>query len=359
MARMSYVFGDALTGSIIQEIDLQGVSMTRALSGIGEFRGSFGLDQSGKDNRDLIAATEPGRCFIISEREDQPIWGGIVWARTYQSQSKTFELFCTAYENYPSYRIIRDTFDVENTEQRNMFLSLWTAMMADPNSLQFTLPATFPDVVLKSLKINDFEYKTFRSGMDYLADAIDGFDWTIDISRSGGVYTRTLRIGYPKLGSTDPVAFDYSGQILNYWQTEPMRDRATHFYGLGAGEGSNMLTSTVIHNDLISSGFPRYDTAMDMSQISDLTILTSLTTQIAISKKPTVPNITIEFKGDLDPVFGGYGLGDAAVVYFDDGRHADPVDRVFNSRILGWEYYPASSERIELVRVVFEGRDFG
>jgi len=59
MARMSYVFGDALTGSIIQEIDLQGVSMTRALSGIGEFRGSFGLDQSGKDNRDLIAATEP------------------------------------------------------------------------------------------------------------------------------------------------------------------------------------------------------------------------------------------------------------------------------------------------------------
>lgn len=359
MASMSYVFGDALSGSIIQEIDLQSVSMSRALSGIGEFRGTFPLDQSGKDNRDLIAATEPGRCFLICEREDTPVWGGIVWARTYQSQSKTMELFCSAYENYPAYRLIRTTFNNTSIEQLNIFLNLWTAMMADPNSLQFTIPSSFPVVVPKTLVINDFEFKTFRAGMDYLANSVDGFDWTIDISRSSGVYTKTLRVGYPVLGSPNPVTFDYSGQILNYWQTEPMRDRATHFYGLGAGEGSSMIDSTVIHADLLSSGFPRYDKAIDMSQINDLTILTSLTTQIAISRKPTVPNITIEFKGDLDPVFGSYGLGDSAKIYFDDPRHIDPVDKVFSSRILGWEYRPSSNDTVELVRVVFEGRDFG
>src|SRR3954463_15169497 len=121
MPRVSYVFGDVLTGAVIQEIDCQGVSMSRGF-GQGELRASFQLDQSGKDNRDLLAATQEGRCFVIAERNDQPIWGGIVWSRTYQSQAKIFELYCRAFEHYPEYRFVRTDLSYTNQEQLNIFI---------------------------------------------------------------------------------------------------------------------------------------------------------------------------------------------------------------------------------------------
>lgn len=356
MPNMSYVFGDMLTGTVIEEISLQGVSMSRGF-GQGDFRGSFQLDQTGKDNRDLLAATQEGRCYVICERDSQPVWGGFVWTRTYQSQAKIHQLYCRAFEHYPEYRFVRSDFENIDTEQRNIFLSLWTSMMADPNSLQVTLPTSFSTIVPKSLTIRDFEFKTYREVMDSLANANDGFDWTIDVARITGAYTKTLRIGYPQLGATEAAVFDYPGTVLNYWQNGSMANRGTHVFGLGAGEGSTMLVQPVEHLDLIAGSFPRFDTSASFKNISDATILTGLTTQAAVIRKAGTPVITAEMKGNIDPQFGGYGLGDAAKLYFLDPRHPDPVERVFTTRILGWEYYPASDDHVEFVRMVFEGED--
>jgi hypothetical protein len=356
MAKVTYVFGDVLTGAVIDEIPLQGVSMTRGF-GQGEFRGSFQLDQTGKSNSDLIAATEQGRSYVICERDNQPIWGGFVWTRTYQSQAKIFQLYCRAFEHYPEYRFVRSDILQTDVEQRNIFRTLWSTMMADPNSLQIDLPASFSTIITKSLDIKAFEFKTYREVMDTITNGDDGFDWTIDVARVGGAYTRTLRIGYPTLGSVESVVFDYPGSVLNYWQNGSMAQHGTNIFGLGSGEGSTMVTQEVIHSDLISSRFPRYDTSISFKGISDPTQLTSLTTQAAIIRKAGVPVITAEVKGNLEPVFGGYGLGDAAKVYFVDPSHPEPSTQLFTSRILGWEYYPSSDDHVEFARLAFEGED--
>lgn len=356
MARCTYLFGDVLTGRIIEEISLQGVSMIREFGG-GDLRAAFQLDQTGKNNRDLLAATEAGRCYVVAEREGTPVWGGIVWSRTYQSQAKIFQIYCIAYEKYPYYRLIRSNFIDTTTEQRNIFRSLWSAMMADSNSLQVDIPSSFPNAVIKSLDIRTHEFKTYGEAMDSIANGDNGFDWTIDINRVGGVYTKTLRIGYPTLGATSPVIIDYPGSMLNYWQNDTMAGRGTHIFGLGSGEGSTMLVQSVTHSDLLAANFPRYDVEIPLKSVTSSSILSSLTTQAAIIRKPGVPGMTIEIKGDLDPVFGSYGLGDAIRIYFNDPRHPDPVNRTFNSRILGWEYYPASNDYVEFARLTLEGEE--
>lgn len=356
MSNFSYVFGDVLTGQVIAEIPLYGVSMTRGF-GMGEFRGSFQLDQTGMSNRDLINATQEGRCYLVCERENEAIWGGFVKTRTYQGQAKSYQLFALAWEHYPEYRFMRrDAIDYVNAEQLTIFIDLWSIMMSDdPNSIQFTLPTTAVTVT-KNLSAKGFEFVYYRELMDQLANADDGFDWTVDIARVENVYSKSLRIGYPTLGASNPVDFDYPGQIVNYWHNGSMADRGTHFYGVGAGEGSTMLTQEVIHSDLISSGFPRYDQYVSLKSISDPTILAGLTTQRAIVKKPGIPTLTVELKADQLPQFGSYGLGDAARVNFTgDPRHPDPVDQIFNTRILGWEYYPPQDTHTEMARIVFEG----
>lgn len=355
-AQITYVFGDVLTGKIIQEISLQGVSMTRGF-GQGDLRAAFQLDQTGKENRDLIAATEEGRSYVIVERDSVPIWGGIVWTRTYQSQAKIFQIYCKAFEHYSESRFVRTDFENLDTEQRNIFRNLWTAMMADPNSLQVTLPSSFSTIVSKSLTVKDFEFKSYRESMDAIANGDDGFDWTIDISRVGGVYVKTLRIGYPKLGATNPLILYYPGEILNYWNNGSMAGYGTNIFGIGAGEGSTMLVQEVIHSDLVSSGFPRYDVSASYKNINDATLLTGLTLMLANFRKAGIPTITVELKGDLDPEFGSYGLGDAVKIFFDDPLHPDPADATFNSRVLGWEYYPPSDQNTEHARLVFVGEE--
>jgi hypothetical protein len=347
------VFGDLLTGQIIEEISLQGVSLTRGF-GQGELRGSFQLDQSGKSNSDLIAATEEGRSYVICIRDAQPVWGGFVWTRTYQSQAKVYELYCKAFEHYPEYRLVLSDFENLATEQRNIFLNLWTAMMADPNSLQITLPSSFSTVIAKDLTVKAAEYKKYSTAMDSLANGDDGFDWTIDVAVVGGAFTKTLRIGYPTLGSVEPNILYYDGEITNYWNNGTMGGRATHVYGVGAGEGNSMLTQEVIHSDLVSSGFPRYDVALSYKDITDAATLTSLTVQAARFRKAGVPIYTVEVKGDLEPEFGSYGLGDAVQIRFNDPAH-NPSNSAFNSRILGWEYYPPSDDHVEYARLIFEG----
>lgn len=357
MGKFSYVFGDILTGQVIAEIPLFGVSMTRGL-GMGEFRGAFQLDQTGKKNRDLIEASEAGRCFIACEDEGSVIWSGFIKTRTYQSQAKSMQLFAQAWEHYPEYRLMReDELIFTDVEQTQIFIDLWESMMNDPNSPQFTMPSAITSVT-KSQTSKGFEFKYYRSLMNEISDADDGFDWTIDVQRSAQVYARALRMGYPRLGATNPIHFDYPGSIINYWQNDALTNRATHFYGIGAGEGSTKLIQEVIHSDLISGGFPRYDSVITgYTSVTDVDILAGLTVQKAVVRKPGVPIITVELKADKIPQFGSFGLGDAVILNIVDALHIDRIEQIINTRILGWEFYPPQDTHTALARLVFEGEE--
>lgn len=357
MAKVNFVFGDIYTGRIDCEIPLFGASFVRGM-GLGELRGSFQLDMTGKQNVDLLSATQPGGNYVVCERDNQPMWGGLVWTRTYQSQAKIFQLYCRAFEHYPDRRLVREDLTYTGVDKRNVFIDLWRTMQTDTNSLQIELPSDFPTEYPIDYTVLASEFKTYRSAMDEIANADDGFDWTIDTTRVDGVYIQTLRIGYPTLGTTEEseaVIFDYPGSITNYWQNSSMATTGTHIYGVGSGEGGEMLVAEVIHEDLLDAHFLRYDLDVSMKSVNNLDLLTNLTIQQARIRKAPGTIITAEVKADQEPVFGGYGLGDVGIINFKDPRYEGGFK--FISRVLGWEYYPPSDSSVEMARLVFEGED--
>lgn len=358
MTTCRYIFGDILTGAIVCEIPLYGVSMAKAIAS-GEFRGSFQLDQTGLDNATLLSATVPGRCFVVCEREGYPIWSGIIWTATYQSQAKVTQLYARGWEHYPARRIIRSDIDT-TADQNSIFLALWTQMQSDPNSIQIVLPAAAPSGTIKTLNIKASEFKTYRDAMDELANAADGFDWTVDVARTDNSYTFTLRIGAPDLGnqiSEFATTFDYPGSITNYWQNQSMSGTGTHIYGIGSGEGSTMLSVEAVHEDLLTQSFPRYDVDVSMKSVADINVLTTLTIQAATLRRALGPVLTVETKGDAHPEFATYTIGDLCNVVMQDPRHPNIEDQTKQARIVGWEYYPASNDSVELSRLAFEGDD--
>lgn len=354
---MRYVFGDINTGQVLEEIALQSVNMDNKLNDWGTFRASFKMDQSGKSNLDLVNATTPGKCYIVAERDGVVIWDGIVWARTYQSQAKDIEFSARTWTGYAD----KITFDLDFTrtqiEQRNIFIDLWNTMQAQvgvPSIIN--VPTYYPDTILKDLTVARTDLKSFFSQMQAIADADDGFDWTITTNRnSDGRYSRSLRIGYPILGNQDGASttFDYPGPITNYYQTEAIPDGGTNFFGVGAGEGDSMLLSTVVNQDLLNSGFPRYDQIGSFKDITSQVNLDGLTAQMAIQRRAPITTVKIFTKGDTEPIFGSYGLGDNVTVAFSDPFH--PGGFQTTSRMIAFSYTPASDTSVEDVELIFEG----
>ena len=361
MATARYLFGDLASGDVIAEVPLTSVSMERQLNDWSVMRMTTRLDDSGMTNQDIVDATTPGKSFVVCELDDTPIWDGIVWTRVYDSLGKDMNLTARTYEAYAERNFVDVDLGWSQIEQRNIMIDLWNFLQqTSERNIGITTPSSYFDTVVpRDLTIMASEYKNFFDAMSSIADGDNGFDWTITTTRDAntGEYIRTLRIGYPVLGTTDAagLAFDYPGQILNYWRTDGMSNAGTHLTVLGSGEGDAMIRAQSIQSDMITNGFKRYDLTISRKDISDPALATALAVQLGTQRRPPLSTIKVMLKGNLEPVFGSYGLGDSATLSIMDARHPEGLQ--ITSRIVAWSYRPESDDSIEEAQLVFVGDD--
>lgn len=356
MARVRYLFEDLDTRQIIAELPLIGVSMDTKLNDWGVFRGTIHFDTTGIDNADIVAATTPGRTAIIVEREDTPIWDGIVWSSSYNSQSKSYSISARSYEAYADANLVDENLNYDFVEQRDIFRDLWLRLQAPKErNLSINVPPDFPGLVGRYLTVLASEYKTFLQVMSSISDGENGFDWTIKTIKEDNRYVRFLRIGYPYLGATDAagLSFDYPGNVTNYYKTGTLSNAGTHLFLLGAGEGAEMSIGTAVQSDLIETGHKRFDLTIPRKDIESQAQLDALAAQLGTQRRPPLSVMKVFLKADLDPVFGSYGLGDAATVSIVDPRH--PEGLTTTARIVAMSYRPQSDDSVEEAELIFEG----
>lgn len=364
MATYRYIFCDMRTDQVIEEIDLFGVYCLRQLNQPGQFNASFSFDQSGKNNADLVAATTPGKTWLVIEREGVVVYGGIVWSRTYQSQAKVCEIFGWGFEAYPQRQVVLGNLDfVQPTT--TAFRTLWSDMQGVAGrNLNINVPVinSGPSNVVTAMAT---DYKYYSELMDAIADGSNGFDWTIDISRNNnGSYAKNLRIGYPTLGTTtsllSQVVFEYPGNILNYYATDSMAEAGTNIFVVGAGEGSTAPVAITSQTDMIDlEGWPRWDFVSSHKDISDPDSIEALAATEQINRTPPAPTYKVEVAGAAEPIFGSYNIGDAVNLIITDARYPSPDGSSpgldLQTRLIGWEIRPPDSTQIESINLLFPG----
>ncbi len=363
MAHYRYTFLSLRDEQVIEEINLEGVYCQRILNSPGQFNATVPLDQTGKRNQDLVAATVPGKTWVVVEREDVPVWWGINWSRTYQSQAKLMELWSWGFEAFPQRQIMLSDFTRTAQNQLHTFADLWSDMQASKTgrNMNVNVPTSFPPSVIKDVNILATDAKYYGDIMTALADSSDGFDWTIQCYKYNNLYRKDLVMGYPQLGigtNADYLTFSYPGSILNYYETESMTNAGTHIYGYGAGEGSQQITARVEYNDLVDlQGWPRWDIEVSLKDIDDQFMLNALTLQEGIKRKVPMNHYTVTVKGDLDPIMGSFGLGDSCRLSLKDPKHPDGYEII--TRIIGFELHPPSSGSVEQLQLILPGDDVG
>lgn len=351
-----YVFGLLSNGEPVEEIALQGVSMSGKLNAWGTFRGSFGLDQSGKKNIDLTGATIPGLCYVCCERNNVPIWFGIIWSRTYQSNAKVVNFTARSLATYPSKRRITTDLDFNVVDQGTIFLEFWEEMLIGSN-LDIVLPSSFVTGVSKSFQTEARNMTVYEDAIGQIANDENGFDWRIDTSKDAlGNYIHTLAAGYPTLGNTEPsrLTFEYPGNILNYYQTASMAEASTTLYMTSENTSEDGVFATYVQPDMVSTGlWVQYDHMVARLDVENADLLNGLITTEGPLRRPPMNVVKAFLRAEAEPMFGSYSLGDASRLWLKDALYES--GSFFDTRIVSYDYTPQSNDSVETVELIFEG----
>jgi hypothetical protein len=356
VADYRYIFADLLTNTILAELPLTAVNFTQQLNTAGTFTGDLLISGINTTSLNVANATIPARTAIYVDRDGVLVWGGIIWAREYNSKTQRIKLTAREFESYFERRRITADTVFANTDQLTAVQTIITNAQAATNgSIGLQLGGETSGVLINRT-IYGYEYKTVFSIIQDLSRSSTGFDFNIyiyyDANRNPA---KLLRLGYPRYGrkysttSLQVPVFELPGNIIEYSWPEDGSIAANTIYALGAGSNPGKLTSTAVDGSKIASGWPLLEEQSNYSDVSDAALLSGLANgQVSVvSYPPTTIKITVP--PFTDPIFGSYEVGDDARIRILDDRFPTQLDAIY--RIVAFNVTAGENNAPETVTV--------
>jgi len=336
MAEYRYLFADLLTNQILAELPFTGVNFTKQLNSIGTFTGHILLSGVNSNSTNIINATIPARSVVYVDRDGVLVWGGIIWERTFSSDSQEIRITAREFESYFEKRVITTTNVFNNVDQLTVAQTIVNTAQALPSGNIGVVVGTETSGVLISKTYYSYELKNVFSAIQDLSKSGTGFDFNIGVAYDASDNpTKTLRFGYPRYGKTysstsvsQPV-IELPGNIVKYEYPEDGQGTSNYVYTIGAGSNEGKLIATTIDGTKIASGWAVLETVANYSDQTDATLLANLGAgQIAaVSSPPVVIKAVIPTY--VDPIFGSYEIGDDIRIRLTDDRFPNTLDTYY------------------------------
>jgi hypothetical protein len=109
-ANYRYFVCDLVTNELLAEIPLSGVSYGRSIREAGPFTGDIPVSPE-TYNLSLYENTVPGKTALYIVRNNQCVWGGIIWSRSYDIKNKVLNISGNEFPSYLYHRVAWKTFD--------------------------------------------------------------------------------------------------------------------------------------------------------------------------------------------------------------------------------------------------------
>jgi hypothetical protein len=354
-----YLLADLATNEIIAELPLTGVAFTQQLNTYGTFSAHILLSGIDANAFNVNNSTIPGRNAIYVDRNGVLIWGGVIWSRSYNSNSQDLSITAQEFLSYFTHRRISETTHFANIDQ----LVIAKTLIQDAQALPYgnigvgynTAGQTTSGILIDRTYYN-YELKTVFNAIEDLSRQSDGFDFDIDLAYDiSGLPTKSFNTYYPKSGDTysalnpSAIVFEFpAGNVVEYQYPEDGSIVANTVYALGAGSNEGKLISIAQDVTKLTEGWPLLDDQANYSDVTDQTMLDNLAAGqvLATSYPPTT--LTIVAPPYVDPILGTYEIGDEARVIITDSRFPNTLDEIY--RIVALSVQPGENgpERVTL-----------
>ena len=357
-----YLFADLLTNEIIAEIPLTGVSFNQQLNTAGTFQGHILLSGINTYDYNVDASTLPARNCIYVDRNGILVWGGVIWQRSYNSDSQTLSITAREFESYFEKRLITTTENFNNADQLLIARTLIDNAQAVANGDIGVITGSETSGVLIDRVYYDYEFKQVWQAIKDLADQDDGFDFNIKVEYDNitNEPTKTLVLGSPRTGHIDTGVGDINtnvfvfpaGNITAYEYPEDGSITTNSLYVTGAGSNEGKLLTNATASTSFTNGFPLLETTVSYSDITDTTVISELATGRVLALSEPPPIIKVVVPAFVEPEYGTYSIGDDIRLMITDERFPTGLDEIY--RIVGLNVEPGEDgpERVTITLTI-------
>jgi hypothetical protein len=354
--------------SVICELPLTNVSFDTQLNSIGSFTGEILLSGVDYTKLNIYNGTNPGQTCLYVDYGGTIIWGGIIWAREYDSQSQILKITGQEMLSYFTRRKITPlnnstTYGNASTSGNISYSNVDVCTVANDLIVNYAQNVTFPSqggTVKGNIGLQgsshtsgynitrtyfDFELKEVFQAVKDLSDGLDAslqvpfFDFYINYTYdSSGRPVKHFQMANPYATAINPTTvFQFPGNLVMYSYNQDASNTANALWGLGYGKNSSKIIALALDNNYSFGGSINStngnaaileDTA-NFIDIEDNTLLQATTlgqlnarSGITIGSSPviTAPEVLqVVIPPYVDPYLTTYNAGDfARVIIIDD-----------------------------------------
>jgi hypothetical protein len=365
-AKYTYTFIDIPTQQKLGTLPLYGVNFTDLLSQgqggaqAGTFTGSIRMDSDFVSGpQEVLDITRPEATAVWVDRDDTPIWCGILWTRTYQSDGRVLQLNAQTFSSYPS-KVVWDPDDGSSTftitDNPFNVIRYFYQYLATEASEEYNVgiglesyhqngdPIGTPDL-FTTLTINKSDHKFLN---EYINDQLKlGAEYRIlPIINEAGQRVPMFQAGAPGAlgvkqdGAEHSNPLQYPGDLSKYWLTNSAANAPTKMVGVGKADGSDQIVTIQLTDSTGRIGVDQvnnYDT-------TDTNLLDTLTINDLVLAGVQLDRPVYEIGGGRADT--SWMLGDYRRIIIDDPyRFPGPVGGM--ARLVGWGLSPGDSDAIE------------
>jgi hypothetical protein len=348
MPTYRYYTVDVLGGTTVAELELYGVYMDKVLSGAGNFTGTAKLGREPLYDATVLDGSTPGRYALQVERDDQIVWGGPVWSRTYGAEGSTLQFTARTYESIFERMILRADFVKVTIDQATIFSDLLSQLQAQDalGRSNFSLvisPAFGATGVTRTVALRGTDDHPAQDVIDLLTDADTGLSYTINLVGT----SRNIKLFYNAAAAVaSDTVLDYPGTLAKYWYTENSVKGALR----NIVRANNLRAEAT--NGTLDSNWPIWGTVFQSADQIDSTALQAKANQLLFDNVPPVPNPAFELN-DRSNFTDWDSLGKTITVNIQDQRF--PAGKQIISKLIGWSLRPGSSEDTEVITLATAG----
>jgi|1186.fasta_scaffold70011_2 hypothetical protein len=357
-ATYTYLVADLVSGTIVDELPLTGVSFGKRLNDTGSFLAKLRVDDPGVRDREPRLLTEPGRTAVYVDRDGQLLWAGIVWTSRYSASTPTLEIGATDFLSYFEHRRVlaypvdpAGTVAFTDTDQLTIAAQLIALAQSHPGGdLGLIVRGATASGIARTIRYGAGELKPVADALRDLANADGGFDFAVDVEYGpDGRPVRFIRFGYPRLGQPGaPHVWEFGANLVDFAWPCDAAQMATRMFAQGTSDGDTPLLAYAEDAAAVTVGWPLLEDAASQLDTKDAGLVAAQARgELAAHRRPVVlPELTV--RADLDPVLGTYAVGDdARLVVADPFFAGDQLD--VTVRLLGFEVTPGDDAEAEQV----------
>ena len=343
-AQYRYFTTDLLTNTVLAEIPFSGVSFERSIKAAGSFSGSIPVIPE-TASMNIYDSTMPGKTGLYVVRDQECIWGGIIWSRSYDVVEKMLSVNASEFTSYFYKRNIWKTWS--HDFGANVVVAGGT-LTATLQNLTYDFP------VGSKVKIEFFTTNMFQYNGYYTVATSNGVDeFTVtSVSIPAGtyldatIYARVDTYDYVRQ-LVDEVLVDFSGTTFPNTEIEPASTESITITNKELSANVATIVTSTDHGIIPTQTISIYNVDSTFNGVHDVIATPAANTfTFALSsanvastpvttnsKSITSKNIT-NFVGTLTTSAShGFTVGDTVVISGVDGAAKTVTNKALTSNV--------------------------